>query len=185
MYVKEFEGRAFAWLNPLEPWNPRGTMFYKVMAVMFLDMLTSIGLTLLAILIISLLLTVDLTISLLSCAAVAATVVDTAGLAHFWGLVVEPFFAVLPQNTVHYCPLLFNLFPGAALCHRRDHCRLRHPRGAQLPCPGFLLRPSPICKNTSKVLFFLFHRKFSGRRQQSNPGLSLPQKALHVDPDPA
>ena len=99
MYVKEFEGRAFAWLNPLEPWNPRGTMFYKVMAVMFLDMLTSIGLTLLAILIISLLLTVDLTISLLSCAAVAATVVDTAGLAHFWGLVVEPFFAVLLQNS--------------------------------------------------------------------------------------
>ena len=73
-------------------------MFYKVMAVMFLDMLTSIGLTLLAILIISLLLTVDLTISLLSCAAVAATVVDTAGLAHFWGLVVEPFFAVLLEN---------------------------------------------------------------------------------------
>ena len=51
-------------------------MFYKVMAVMFLDMLTSIGLTLLAILMISLLLTVDLTISFLSCAAVAATVVD-------------------------------------------------------------------------------------------------------------
>ena len=35
-------------------------MFYKVMAVMFLDMLTSIGLTLLAILIISLLLTLSI-----------------------------------------------------------------------------------------------------------------------------
>ena len=113
MYVKEFEGRAFAWLNPLEPWNPRGTMFYKVMAVMFLDMLTSIGLTLLAILIISLLLTVDLTISLLSCAAVAATVVDTAGLAHFWGLVVEPFFAVLLEN---YCPLLSTIVQPLPRC---------------------------------------------------------------------
>ena len=86
-------------------------MFYKVMAVMFLDMLTSIGLTLLAILIISLLLTVDLTISFLSCAAVAATVVDTAGLAHFWGLVVEPFFAVLLQNNTPLFSIIVQPLP--------------------------------------------------------------------------
>ena len=38
---------------------------------------------------------------------------------------------------------------------------------------------------TQKKFVFLFHRKFLGRRQQNNPGLNLPRKALHVDPDPA
>ena len=160
-------------------------MFYKVMAVMFLDMLTSIGLTLLAILMISLLLTVDLTISFLSCAAVAATVVDTAGLAHFWGLVVEPFFAVLLQNR----PLLSTFGQPLPRC-----CSLSPPGSLSTTPPTWgtasLYRfsfssKSNLQRHTKKVVFFLFHRKFSGRRQQSNPGLSLPRKALHVDPDPA
>ena len=155
-------------------------MFYKVMAVMFLDMLTSIGLTLLAILIISLLLTVDLTISFLSCAAVAATVVDTAGLAHFWGLVVEPFFAVLLQNR----PLLFNLFPGAALCHRRDHCRLRHPRGAQLPCPGFLFRPSPICRDTKKLSSFFIASFQDGASRATRVSTSLARYSMLIQIQP-
>lgn len=160
-------------------------MFYKVMAVMFLDMLTSIGLTLLAILMISLLLTVDLTISFLSCAAVAATVVDTAGLAHFWGLVVEPFFAVLLQNR----PLLSTFGQPLPRC-----CSLSPPGSLSTTPPTWgtaslsrfsFSSKSNLQRHTKKVVFFLFHRKFSGRRQQSNPGLNLPRKALHVDPDPA
>ena len=160
-------------------------MFYKVMAVMFLDMLTSIGLTLLAILMISLLLTVDLTISFLSCAAVAATVVDTAGLAHFWGLVVEPFFAVLLENR----PLFSIIGQPLPRC-----CSLSPPGSLSTTPPTWgtaslsrfsFSSKSNLQRHTKKVVFFLFHRKFSGRRQQNNPGLNLPRKALHVDPDPA
>ena len=66
-----------------------------MMSIMVNDMLLSIGLTLIAIFIISLLLTVDLTVSLLSLGAVAATIVDTAGFAYFWGLTIEPFLAVI------------------------------------------------------------------------------------------
>ena len=80
-----------------------------MMGIIVTDMLINIGLTLLAIFAISLLMTVsltiiltlftivykvDLTTSLLSLAAVAATLVDTAGLAYFWGLSIEPFFTV-------------------------------------------------------------------------------------------
>ena len=75
--------------------NSGGSGLYHMMSIMVNDMLLSIGLTLLAIFIISLLLTVDFTISLLSLGAVAATIVDTAGFAYFWGLAIEPFFAVI------------------------------------------------------------------------------------------
>ena len=138
-------------------------MFYKVMAVMFLDMLTSIGLTLLAILIISLLLTVDLTISLLSCAAVAATVVDTAGLAHFWGLVVEPFFAVLLENSsllsivVQPLPRCCSLSPPGSLSTTR-------PTWGTASLSRFSFSSKSNLQRHKKIVF-LFHRKFSGRRQ--------------------
>ena len=72
---------------------------YHMMSIMVNDMLISIGLTLLAIFIISLLMTVDLTISLLSLGAVAVTIVDTAGFAHFWGLTIEPFLAVISSSS--------------------------------------------------------------------------------------
>ena len=100
-HYQEFEGRVFVWLNPLDLASAHGTLFYKMMGLIVNDMFISIGLTLLAILVISLLMTVNVTISLLSLAAVAATVVDTAGIAHFWGLVVEPFFAVIFKNQLH------------------------------------------------------------------------------------
>ena len=67
---------------------------YHRMTTIVIDMLTSIGATMFAILLITLLLTVDLTISFLSLGAVTLTIVDTAGFAHFWGLSIEPFFAV-------------------------------------------------------------------------------------------
>ena len=77
----------------------RSTLLYLMMSIMVNDMLLSIGLTLLAIFIISLLLTVDLTVSLLSLGAVAATIVDTAGLVYFWGLTIEPFLAVIISSS--------------------------------------------------------------------------------------
>ena len=57
------------------------------------DMLIDVG-TSLAIFIISTVFTVDLTISFFTLCMVVATVVNTAGLLHFWGATIDPFFAV-------------------------------------------------------------------------------------------
>ena len=70
-----------------------------MMSVLVNDMLLSIGLTMLSIFIINLLLTVDLAVSLLSLGAVAATIVDTAGFAYFWGLPMDPFLAVICSSS--------------------------------------------------------------------------------------
>ena len=70
-----------------------------MMSVLVNDMLLSIGLTMLSIFIISLLLTVDLAVSLLSLGAVAATFVDTAGFAYFWDLTIDPFLAVICSSS--------------------------------------------------------------------------------------
>ena len=72
---------------------------YHMMSILVNDMLLSIGLTMLSIFIISLLLTVDLTVSLLSLGAVAATIVDTAGFAYFWGLTFDPFLGVICSSS--------------------------------------------------------------------------------------
>ena len=65
------------------------------MKVIVDDMLINVGLTFLAIFIISLIFTVDLTISFFTLCMVVATVVNTAGLLHFWGVTIDPFFAVI------------------------------------------------------------------------------------------
>ena len=70
-----------------------------MMSILVNDMLLSIGLTMLSIFIISLLLTVDLAVSLLSLGAVAATIVDTAGFAYFWDLTIDPFLAVICSSS--------------------------------------------------------------------------------------
>jgi hypothetical protein len=49
-------------------------------------MLRNIGLTVLAMFLCNLLLTLDLTTSLLSLAVVGLTVTDTVGISYFWGL---------------------------------------------------------------------------------------------------
>ena len=72
---------------------------YHMMSILVNDMLLSIGLTMLSIFIISLLLTVDLMVSLLSLGAVAATIVDTAGFAYFWDLTIDPFLAVICSSS--------------------------------------------------------------------------------------
>ena len=70
-----------------------------MMSILVNDMLLSIGLTMLSIFIISLLLTVNLTVSLLSLGAVTATIVDTAGFAYFWDLTIDPFLAVICSSS--------------------------------------------------------------------------------------
>ena len=73
-----------------------------MMSILVKDMLLSIlhiGLAMLSIFIISLLLTVDLTVSLLSLGAVVATIVDTAGFAFFWDLTMGPFLAVICSSS--------------------------------------------------------------------------------------
>ena len=95
-FSQGFDGRVFVWMLPF---SGGGSAMYHMMKIMVNDMLISIGLTLLAIFIISLLMTVDLTISLLSLGAVVATIVDTAGFAHFWGLTIEPFLAVISSSS--------------------------------------------------------------------------------------
>ena len=70
-----------------------------MMSILVNDMLLSIGLTMLSIFIISLLLAVNPTVSLLSLGAVAATIVDTAGFAYFWGLAMGPFLGVICSSS--------------------------------------------------------------------------------------
>ena len=65
------------------------------MKVVVEDMLINVGLTFLAIFIISIVFTADLTISFFTVCMVAATVVNTSGLLHFWGAYIDPFFAVI------------------------------------------------------------------------------------------
>ena len=73
-----------------------------MMSILVKDMLLSIlhiSLAMLSIIIISLLLAVNPTVSLLSLGAVAATLVDTAGFAYFWGLPMDPFLAVICSSS--------------------------------------------------------------------------------------
>ena len=114
------------------------TGIYQMMSVLVNDMLLSIGLTMLSIFIISLLLTVDLTVSLLSLGAVAATIVDTAGFAYYWGQTIDPFLAVIFSSclAVAIITFVFTLNPGVAVHHCRHHSGLCHPCCSQLPRPG-------------------------------------------------
>ena len=72
-----------------------GTLDLEVMKVIVDDMPINVGLTFLAIFIISTVFTADLTISFFTLCMVVATVVNTAGLLHFWGVAIDPFFAVI------------------------------------------------------------------------------------------
>ena len=72
-------------------WGGLSLEAMKVMKVG--DMLIDVG-TSLAIFIISTVFTVDLIISFFTLCMVVATVVNTAGLLHFWGATIDPFFAV-------------------------------------------------------------------------------------------
>ena len=72
-------------------WGGSDLEAMKVMKVG--DMLIDVGSSL-AIFIISTVFTADLTISFFTLCMVVATVVNTAGLLHFWGATIDPFFAV-------------------------------------------------------------------------------------------
>ena len=82
-----------------------------MMSILVKDMLLSIlhiSLAMLSIIIISLLLAVNPTVSLLSLGAVAATIVDTAGFAYFWGLTFDPFLGVICSSSSVFGSILEN-----------------------------------------------------------------------------
>ena len=85
MPAQDFEGHVFLW----------GGLSLEAMKVMKVgDMLIDVG-TSLAIFIISTVFTVDLTISFFTLCMVVATVINTAGLLHFWGVTIDPYFTVI------------------------------------------------------------------------------------------
>ena len=65
-----------------------------VLRVIVEDMLINVACTFLAIFFVSLVFTLDVVISFFTRCTVAATVVDAAGLLFFWGVSIDPFFAV-------------------------------------------------------------------------------------------
>ena len=84
---QEFEGEVFSFFS-----GPAVTMV--VLRVVVEDMLINVACTFLAIFFVSLVFTLDVVISFFTLCAVAATVVDAAGLLFFWGVSIDPFFAV-------------------------------------------------------------------------------------------
>ena len=72
-------------------WGGLSLEAMKVMKVG--DMLIDLG-TSLAIFIISTVFTVNLTTSFFTLCMVVATVINTAGLLHFWGVTIDPYFTV-------------------------------------------------------------------------------------------
>ena len=78
-------------------------LFHTLVAMKVIvdDMLINVGLTFLAIFVISIVFTADLTISFFTVCMVIATVVNTAGLLQFWGATIDPFFAVI--MIIIYC----------------------------------------------------------------------------------
>ena len=73
-------------------WGGLSLEAMKVMKVG--DMLIDVG-TSLAIFIISTVFTVNLTTSFFTLCMVVATVVNTAGLLHFWGVTIDAYFTVI------------------------------------------------------------------------------------------
>ena len=112
-----------------------------MMSILVKDMLLSIlhiSLAMLSIIIISLLLAVNPTVSLLSLGAVAATIVDTAGFAYFWDLTIDPFLAVIFKRlSLAIITFAFTSNSGVAVHHCRHHSGLCQPCWSELPYPGF------------------------------------------------
>ena len=96
--LQEFSGPVFAW----SIWSD---VYYNLHMIDLLtpDMLKSVGLTLLAILLCTLLLTADVATSMLTMVPVGLTVVGTAGLGHYWALDLSPFVAILLSVSAGLC----------------------------------------------------------------------------------
>ena len=85
MPAQDFEGHVFLW----------GGSDLEAMKVLKVgNMLIDVG-TSLAIFIISTVFTVDLIISFFTLCMVVATVINTAGLLHFWGVTIDAYFTVI------------------------------------------------------------------------------------------